>query len=197
MIIALGGVLPTRLKFGEGEAEWQTAAGQVLETAVEAAPSAARAELIDQIGSLAEVAPQAASPALSGYAYEELIIQILREGQLPEPTVVRRPELRADIEFDLAIESGTRVVLIDVKFSPERAAQHIPSFAGKVRQYRERTSQRAVGLLVTRSPLPESGIKKLKASANLSYVVVSGSWDADRLFHVITEELTSDGSTRP
>src|ERR1700759_1261785 len=49
MIIALGGVLPTRLKIGEGEAEWQAAAGEIIETAVEASSPAVRATLIDQL----------------------------------------------------------------------------------------------------------------------------------------------------
>jgi len=34
MIIALSGRLPTRLKIGENEAEWQEVAGEVIETAV-------------------------------------------------------------------------------------------------------------------------------------------------------------------
>jgi hypothetical protein len=56
MIVALGGRLPTRLKIGENGAEWQEAAGEVIETALDAAPPSARAELAVQLRELAEVA---------------------------------------------------------------------------------------------------------------------------------------------
>ena len=57
MIIALSGRLPTRLKIGENEAEWQEVAGEVIETAIEASPPSAKAQLANQLGELAEVAP--------------------------------------------------------------------------------------------------------------------------------------------
>jgi hypothetical protein len=70
MTIALSGRLPTRLRIGDNEAEWQDFAGEVIETALDVAPPSARAELVPQLEELAEVTPRAAAPALSGIAYD-------------------------------------------------------------------------------------------------------------------------------
>ena len=119
MIIALSGRLPTRLKIGENEAEWQEAAGQVIETAVEASSPSARAELAIQLGALAEVAPRAAAPALSGLAYEQVIFRIIRERieDIPNAQTVYTPVMvEGEGEFDFAITTtNNRMLLIEVK----------------------------------------------------------------------------------
>jgi hypothetical protein len=79
MIIALSGRLPTRLKIGENEAEWQQIAGDIIETALDSATPSTKAELTPQLEELAEVAPRAAAPALSGLAYERLVVSMLNE----------------------------------------------------------------------------------------------------------------------
>ena len=60
MIVALSGRLPTRLRVGDNEAEWQEVAGNIIETAVDASPPSVKAELAPQLSELAEVAPRAA-----------------------------------------------------------------------------------------------------------------------------------------
>ena len=58
MIIALSGRLPTRLRIGEHEAEWQEVAGDIIETALDSATPSAKAQVAVQLEELAEVAPE-------------------------------------------------------------------------------------------------------------------------------------------
>src|SRR5262245_48697006 len=74
-LIGIAGVLPTRLKVGENEAEFWQEVGDKVEEIVDQLPPATRAEVLEKI---AASAPEAAAPALRGIAYEELVIQMIR-----------------------------------------------------------------------------------------------------------------------
>jgi hypothetical protein len=76
-LIGLGGVLPTRIKIGENEAEFQHVIGDALQTLVETARPESKEEVAEVIDRVAEVAPDTASSALSTIAYERLVERML------------------------------------------------------------------------------------------------------------------------
>lgn len=201
MIIALGGILPTRLKIGEGEAEWQVAVGGILETAVEAAPPAARAELIDRLNDLAVIAPAAAAPALSGLAYEELIADLIQEIifqddalEMSSETIVYQPPPRVSSGFDLTIVvADNRALLIEIKAAIKLSTGLIAEIASKAQDYRERSGRRAAVLLITRFRLPSHGRALLAEIPNASYVVVDGRKDRKLLTNAMNNALSTLG----
>jgi hypothetical protein len=166
MIIALSGHLPTRLKIGENEAEWQEVAGEVIETAVEASPPSAKAELATQLGELAEVAPRAAAPALSGLAYENSIIQTIEEAANKIPDVQRVltwVTLEEVGEFDFVIQAtGNRFILVEVKASPRLLCRKLR------RSWRRRTSTGRLTPTARQVYCWSQGIRYLLASGRCS-----------------------------
>jgi hypothetical protein len=76
LLIGLAGVLPTRLKIGDNEAEfWEEVAEKVSEV-IEDLPAPVRAEVI---ASIATSTPEAVAPALRAAAYEAMVINMVEE----------------------------------------------------------------------------------------------------------------------
>jgi hypothetical protein len=81
LLVGLGGRLPSRLKFGDNEAAWD-AVETFVERAAENASPADRPGLALLLGDLAQAAPAVAAPALSAFAYEDMILGMLKEAAL-------------------------------------------------------------------------------------------------------------------
>lgn len=199
MIIALSGRLPTRLKIGENEAEWQGVAGEVIEIAVEAAPPNARAELAAQLGQLAEVAPRAAAPALSGLAYENSITQTIEEAAKKIPDVqqvLKWVTLEEVGEFDFVIRAtGDRFILVEVEASPRLSMSQVAALVEKAHFYREAYPDRKTGLLlVSRYPLPAGIEAMFMQGPYAACVVARGRADKEALIGVINGLLSILGS---
>ena len=198
MIVALSGRLPTRLRIGDNEAEWQEYAGDIIETALDAAPPSTKAEIAPQLEELAEVAPRAAAPALSSLAYESNVAWSVSQAanKIPDVQRVKTWERVEDVgEFDFAIEAtGDRVVLIEAKGSPRLSMSQVSEIMGKAHFYREMYPDRKVGLLlVSRYPL-SAGIRALfMQTPNASCIVVRSREDRDALSAAINGLLSSLG----
>ena len=199
MIIALSGRLPTRLKIGENEAEWQEVAGEVIETAVEASPPSARAQLATQLGELAEVAPRAAAPALSGLVYEQSIRQTIEEAVNKIPAIERLltwVTLEEVGEFDFAIQAtGNRFILVEVKASPRLSMSQVATITENARFYSEAYPDRKTGLLLlSRYPL-SAGVRAMFMQVPFAAcVVVRGREDENALIEAINGMLSNLGS---
>jgi hypothetical protein len=80
LVVGMSGRLPSRLKLGDNEAEWQEereAFAEFVEQVAVAAPGIGGADLIGALDKLAQAAPEVANPALSAMAYEALVMETL------------------------------------------------------------------------------------------------------------------------
>ena len=198
MIVALSGRLPTRLRIGDNEAEWQEYAGDIIETALDAAPRSTKAEIAPQLEELAEVAPRAAAPALSSLAYESNLAWSVSQAanKIPDVQRVKTWERVEDVgEFDFAIEAtGDRVVLIEAKGSPRLSVSQVSEIMAKAHFYREMYPDRKVGLLlVTRYPLSAGIRATFMQTPNAACIVVRSREDRDALSAAINCLLSSLG----
>lgn len=79
LLVGAGGRLPSRLKFGDNEAAWETFVSQVVDNV----PSEQTPQLVDALTKLAEEAPSAAAAGLGAvtarYEYEGLVMAMLAE----------------------------------------------------------------------------------------------------------------------
>jgi hypothetical protein len=199
MIVALSGRLPTRLKIGENEAEWQDFAGNVIETAVDASPPSVKAELAPQLAELAEVAPRAAVPALSGLAYESSIAQIVAVAALKIPDVEHMQvgvTLEDAQEFDLVIQAtGNRFILVETKASRRLYTKQAVEIIKKAHSYRQAYPDRKTALLlVSRYRVVTDPIRDLfKATPNATYIVFRDKDDEPKLIGAINGLLSDLG----
>ena len=202
MIVALSGRLPTRLRVGDNEAEWQEVASNVIETAVDAAPPSVKAELAPQLSELAEVAPRAAVPTLSGLAYESYIEAAITATLALIPDVIRVDKwMRArgdalEYEFDFAVEaSGNRIILIDVRGMTQLSIAQAAAILDYAQLYRDANPDSKVGLLLVSRNTPSPAIRALFTRApNADYTVFSGSEGGSAFVVAISGLLSGLGS---
>lgn len=96
VLIGIAGVLPTRLKVGEGEAEWIEVVGEAIETVVEAVRPEARVQVEHALQELYSFAPEVA--------------QVVRQASAGEYVLLSR--LASSVErlgLEIALEPGIRV----------------------------------------------------------------------------------------
>jgi len=198
MIIALSGRLPTRLKIGENEAEWQDFAGGVIETAVDAAPPSVKAELAPQLEELAQIAPRVAAPALSGLAYQANLAYSVTQvvNDIPDAqqvhTSVRLDEVG---EFDLVIEAtGNRFILVEVKASPRLSIAQVTPIIEKAHFYRETYPDRKTALLFISRYSLSAGIRALFIQTpNAACIVFRSREDESAMVGAINDLLSNLG----
>jgi hypothetical protein len=194
MIIGLSGRLPTRLRIGDNEAEWQEFAGDIIETALDSATPSAKAELVPRLEELAEVAPRAAAPALLGIAYDAnlawAVVQAVHK--VPDAQEVHtRVSLEEVGEFDFIIEaSDNRFILVEAKSSPRLSMAQVGPIIEKARFYGDAYLDRKTALLfVSRYPL-SAAVQALFAQAQNAVCIVFRSRDDDNeLIGAITRLL--------
>jgi hypothetical protein len=189
---------PTRLRIGDSEAEWQEYAGGIIETALDSASPSTKADIAPQLEELAEVAPRAAAPALSGLAYNAVLAWGVSQAahKIPGIERVKTWERVDDIgQYDFALEAtANRVILIEAKSSPRLSMSQVSEIMAKTQFYKETYPDRKVGLLlVSRYPL-SAGIRAMfMQTPNAACVVVRSREDADALSAAINGVLSSLG----
>ena len=90
LLMALAGVLPTRLKVGDNEAEWAEV-GVAVAAVVESATAQDKTQLVTNLGCLAGIAPSAAAPALAAFDYEEFVENLIGEVLEDHPSIRFEP----------------------------------------------------------------------------------------------------------
>jgi len=187
---ALAGLLPTRLKLGDNEIEWQERVGEALREAVDEAPPESRAALIRTITELSASAPGLASQSLSGIAREALIMELLRAAIPPDvqwQSAVDSPDL---MSLDaVVIDPNTQHRLgIEVKaYTKPLGGSVIYHLAGRFASLRKKESIDSL-LLVTASPLTERA-QEAAQEADILVVVASGPEDIPDVRHAILRGL--------
>lgn len=195
MIIALGGVLPSRLKVGDNEATWEVqreAVEAFVERVAENAPAESQPELLDALDDLAEHAPSVVvGGTVSAIRYElmvrEEIQSIIQEMQASAPegkSIKFSTEVTAgQRKVDSVLEGPTgRLVAIEVKYS----VKTLPTTWIDAIYWKLDTESRAwrgpgVMLLITREPLPRSFNEQIQKFPSIHHVTYRGPEDRERL----------------
>jgi hypothetical protein len=186
VMIALGGVLPTRLKIGDNEVEI-AALGRAFAEVVDDAPPRAKAELSATIEQLSLQAPNLAAPAVAGLAYvsmvQNLIVSIVdSDAQLSHVALERGDEPR----FDALIQSDThKTVAIEIRAVPRFDDTAVDAMAAQLRYLQERSPVDAM-LAVIRYPPTIGGFSSLfRSGGGVRFVVVNGPEDRNVLHEAI------------
>lgn len=79
LLVGLGGTMPSRLKIGDNEAEWQREVGQIVAEVVDEAPVESRSRIEAQVNELAVIAPRAAAAPRMAINYERVVERLLFE----------------------------------------------------------------------------------------------------------------------
>jgi hypothetical protein len=122
LVIGMSGRLPTRLKLGDNEAEWQEERGafaEFVEQVTVSSPNINNADLIDALDKLAQAAPEVANPALTAMAYEALVMETisglargpLGGGQPAGFSLVGPAGRRTPVDAILEAADGTRIAV--------------------------------------------------------------------------------------
>jgi hypothetical protein len=200
-LIGFSGVLPTRLKIGENEAEWLEEVGQQIAVVAELVPQESKLELESALQRLSQLSPQTASPAMAGLAYEELVVGMLELSlgdlnaslQPNEQLILTRPRGGNDWGFDVTIEKGAETVLgVEIKaYSSRVPVSVIRQMMGQFATRQAPRTNRA--LLVTQTPLTLTALEAIDGTSTvmIDHVQVSGTEDHDRLTETLRRIVTA------
>lgn len=126
-LFGIAGFMPTRLKLGANEAEWQAVTDFVEET-VEDAPAEDRPEIIRRLNDLSKAIPEAAAPALTGMLYEQQVLEMIRE---------IAHDLRPQIRTESQVGPGARFDMYVTGPAGQKIAIEIRSGLRSFASYRE------------------------------------------------------------
>jgi hypothetical protein len=205
MIIAIGGILPTRLKIGENEATWETereAAGSFVERVTDDAAPEEKPDVIEALDDLAEKAPDLAIRGMNVISYEQLIRQELAAAilELAEMTgSAGTVKLTTEVitgrrEVDAVLERPDKgLIAIEVKYSTERLP---PQWISRLHESFFGPGLRVPGdfvglLLVTRTRLRPYLLEELLRYPQMRYVVYRGPEDGPLLRGTLREMLAA------
>lgn len=203
MIVGLAGTLPTRLKVGDNEAAWEIER-QAVETFVErvadATPVANQREFLGALSDLAEDAPRIAGPALSGLAYERLVMSMIAEAVTTLREDRTLPGLNTATEqrqFDrgrdalISVDDG-RKLLVEIKAFEHRLGREMLE---QLQRYREQMPGPSAALLITRHGTPTS--EALARWPHTYHIVVGGREDQNELTRIMRRAFDELPRTRP
>lgn len=202
LLIGMSGRLPTRLKVGDNEAEWQEereAFQEFVETVAEDADNKP-ADLMGALDKLAEAAPEVANPALSAMAYEALVMNAIAElghgstGQLnsPEFTLV---DLGRRGPVDAIIESrdGSRIAVEIKAYRSGMPLRVIHGVFDSLLRLRETRNDIETLLLISRTELKSTTLDMLsnQPEGEVLVVVLKDPKDVESLKSAIRDALDS------
>jgi len=199
LLVGMSGRMPTRLKVGENEAAWEIEREAVqvfVKRVADDTPVEKQPELIDALGELAENAPQAAAPALSGLAYEQLILRMIFKN-FPEisemgPPPPSYPAPRRDVYYAYADDGADislsdisgRLLVIQIKASRRVPIEEVIENFHKSRDHESGPPRPTGFLLIHRGPLKVTEAKRLRHE-HIHRVMVRGVEDEDSLVSAI------------
>lgn len=185
--VGLAGRLPARLKFGDTEIELGELQ-EIAEDLVEVTPAAERQQLLKRLNELNTAIPNAATPAIEGLFFQQLVTEMLRD-LMGESNV----ELEAGTRrWDLIINGahGDRLV-VDIVAGGNRTSSY---FRQIIRQFDDdRQTLRADKLLiVVRSKPSVIVLEEVSRLPSVSIVVIGGTEDQLLLRHEILRLIQVD-----
>jgi hypothetical protein len=199
-LVGLSGVLPTRLKWGDGEAEWmeerERVAG-VLAKQMDSASVEDRPKVAEIVERVAEVAPEIAEPALSVIEYEQLVGAALQGAGLGIDRIVMSV-VSSGSEIDLvaiiAPDSGAgrrgRHIVGDITWGAIKSYA-LDRAVGKARRYaRDHPEVDTVLLIVTRAKLDTGTRSYLTGTSGVYIATFSGPTDTRSLHRALRTAVT-------
>jgi hypothetical protein len=202
-LVGLAGVMPTRLKVGDNEAEFyqeqQRRVAAVLREEYESAPAEERATVQEIVDRVAEVAPQVAEPARSSSQYDRTVRRMLDELTEGTPgTLIQEGRLQGAgfAAFDAAInvpsrtgDSRQRHLLVKIKGS-RIGISAINELMDQANWYaKNHVEDETTLLLVTRYAPGAFHAGLVSGDGGYHQVTVRGPEDKDRLATALREAL--------
>jgi hypothetical protein len=203
-LMGVVGLMPTRVKVGDNEAEWlaqveervQETFTEVIELLPPAKQAEARAKVMDNLGS---VSPRAASGAVRGAAYEDLLRGLLRLA-IAEINARRpgKPPVRLASGFDdqvdaMIIDPAGRTIRVELKaYTKPVPGSALRSFTSLL-ELGATPSDASALLVISRSGFSSSAAQYVAESqwkGRLRIVQVRGEEDLDELIAGIGGLLT-------
>jgi hypothetical protein len=203
MIIALGGVLPSRLKVGENEATWEAereAVGRFVERVAEGTPVVNQREFLGALSDLAEKAPEVAARGVSAVAYEQQlraeIEDVLHElednsvtGRLPRYSSGIFGASRNIIDATIRTPHG-RLVRIEMRVSETPlSATWVEGLHQKLNRMSSDYGDNRVMLAITKVPLTHAAQDLLQRYPEIHYVLYRGPEDREELKRALREVI--------
>jgi hypothetical protein len=191
LLIGMAGRLPSRIKIGDNEAEWQ-AVERFVEQVADRTPPEEQGKLLADLTELAKGAPQAASAGLSAIAYEQLVTRMVYDAfvDLPEKPAGTVSAPGPDAGFDLVLNTDNRTVIFEVKYSSYSIGTRTLAIAARTRNDLAEGSARATAfIVVSATPLTQDGIQFLRQLEGVFVVVVRGPEDRNLLIGAVRAAL--------
>jgi hypothetical protein len=203
LLIGIGGHMPSRLKIGDNEAQWEIEREAVqvfVERVAEEAPAERQPELIDALGELAEAAPQVASAGLSAFIYErqlrEEINRALEEIQSTMPDgesirfITQVPTDRQGVDAIIEAPTGRRIA-IEAKFSSKNLSPAwFDVMEQKIIDLMRAWGGPGVMLLITRDQLTKAAEQRLKNYQLIHHVTFAGPQDRGALIDALLDVMS-------
>jgi hypothetical protein len=195
LLIGLAGVMPTRLKIGDNEAEWQAVVEgyrELVDEVVDDSPPARQQLIVER---LASVDPPAAYSAMTGLTYERTILGMLKEiveGRGDHFASI--PAFTNDstiLDYDALITraDGKRRTLVEIKRTrPSMTAEWVDDLHRRLIAPINYQLGIQMLLLIVDQPLPLATQKRLNAFAQIRYIVCGGRHDI-QLLHIAVESV--------
>ncbi|MET8355487.1 hypothetical protein [Micromonospora sp. NPDC005171] len=187
LLIAMNGRLPSRLKFGDNEAAWE-AVQEYVEATVDDAPLPERRDLLHRLHELAKNAPQATGPALEAVAYEQSVLEMLREiAHDVRPQITTESRSGAGSRFDAVITGpSSRQALVEIKLRANRSRSWYEGIYEQFLRHRSDFDSPTL-LLITPDPIHSAGRALMAEHNDLMIVQVTGYEDLQILRQTVRD----------
>jgi hypothetical protein len=187
-LVGIVGLMPTRLKFGDNEAEWQ-AFTEFVEQTVEDAPAEDRPELFRRLNELNKALPEAASPALGAMLYEQSVLEMVREiAHDLRPQIHTESQVGPGARFDRHVTGPTgRRIAIEIR-AGRRPTSSYRELYHRFSQFKDELGLEH--LMIVTADRPSNQVETFVADLDdASLVTVAGPEDMPSLRQEITRRV--------
>lgn len=197
LLIGLAGVLPTRLKIGDNEAEFWEEVGEKVGEVIEDLPAPVRAEVI---ASIATSTPEAVAPALRAAAYEEMVIKMIEDAVAtfnarrpnPEDHVrVERPSRQDRYDVLIVDPLGCSVEIDARSYNKPIGQSMVDAVVGAhLMSSPDAPDRNRRMLLVSRTGLTKAARQAIGDVDFVHTVLIEGTQDSSRMLDALQKALT-------
>jgi len=192
-MIGVGGRMPSRLKVGDNEAEWQEereAVQEFVERVAVDSQEGRRADLVSALDELAMAAPGVANPALSAMAYEALVLEAIAElsreseGKISQSGFISvGPPPGPDSQADAILEAadGTKIAVEIKGYRSGLSSGTILSIYGTFVRLKAAQGNIRTMLLISRTEVRGSALEVLSRIKGFNLLVLGDVKDTPAL----------------
>jgi hypothetical protein len=199
LLIGMSGRMPSRLKVGDNEAEWQEereAVQEFVEQVAVDSQESRRVNLIEALDELAKAAPEVANPALSAMAYEPLVMETIAElarepvepamvvgalSSVPNFAISPQGGRHGPVDAILEAEDGTRIAVEIKAYRSGLSWTAVRQVYGNFLRLRETQGDIQTLLLISRTEPRGSVRDMLSDSKEIRLVILEDAKNAAAL----------------